>query len=134
LHRCVKVADVATGGSGLAFVVFPTALLTCLHRCVKVADVATGGSGLAFVVFPTALATLPAPHVFSALFFVMLLSLGLSSSVALVESLKAVLLQGCPSLRRWSQSTSAALCALGWLMGLCMTTSDGRFYLDIVSE
>jgi len=50
----------------------------------QVADVAAGGSGLAFVVFPTALAALPLPNVFSVLFFVMLLSLGLSSSLALV--------------------------------------------------
>jgi SNF family Na+-dependent transporter len=66
------------------FVVFSILGYVAEQEGGQVADVATGGSGLAFVVFPTALAKLPAPNFFSVLFFVMLLSLGLSSSLALV--------------------------------------------------
>ena len=67
------------------FVVFAILGYVAHEEGVSVSVVASGGSGLAFIVFPTALALLPAPQFFSLVFFVMLLSLGLGSVVALVE-------------------------------------------------
>lgn len=48
---------------------------------VEVKDVAAEGPGLVFVVYPEAIATMPAGPVWAVIFFLMLLTLGLDSSV-----------------------------------------------------
>ena len=48
---------------------------------VDVDKVSSGGTGLAFVIFPAAILTMPFPPFWSVLFFVMLLTLGLDSQV-----------------------------------------------------
>lgn len=85
---------------------------------VAVGEVASGGSGLAFVAFPTALALLPAPNLFSVMFFVMLLSLGLGSVVALVEV-----------RRRSSCSSHAVSRASNSFRGFVSTRSSVAFVL-----
>ena len=49
---------------------------------VQVDKVSDGGTGLAFIIFPAAILTLPFPPFWSVLFFVMLLTLGLDSQVS----------------------------------------------------
>ena len=53
------------------------------HRSGKAIDqVATEGPGLVFVVYPEAIATMPGSTFFALLFFMMLMTLGLDSSVS----------------------------------------------------
>lgn len=47
-----------------------------------ISEVAQEGPGLVFVVYPEALATMPGASFWSVLFFLMLLTLGLDSSVS----------------------------------------------------
>ena len=47
-----------------------------------VKDVATEGPGLVFIVYPEAIATMPGSTFWALLFFMMLLTLGLDSSVS----------------------------------------------------
>jgi len=54
---------------------------------LPISEVAEGGSGLAFVTFPTAISQLPALNVlFGAIFFITLLTLGIDSAFALQEA------------------------------------------------
>lgn len=48
-----------------------------------VKDVATEGPGLVFVVYPAAIATMPGSTFWALIFFMMLLTLGLDSSVSI---------------------------------------------------
>lgn len=48
---------------------------------VRIEDVATEGPGLVFVVYPAAIATMPGSIFWALIFFMMLLTLGLDSSV-----------------------------------------------------
>ncbi len=53
---------------------------------VAVTDVAAGGIGLAFVVFPIAINNLPMPELFGAIFFLSLVFAGLSSAISINEA------------------------------------------------
>lgn len=48
----------------------------------NIEDVATEGPGLVFVVYPAAIATMPGSTFWALIFFMMLLTLGLDSSVS----------------------------------------------------
>lgn len=50
-------------------------------------DVATEGPGLVFVVYPAAIATMPGSTFWALIFFMMLLTLGLDSSVSFKTNL-----------------------------------------------
>jgi len=54
-------------------------------------EVAAGGPGLVYVVFPKALSLMPWPQFFSFLFFITLLALGIDSLLSLVEALNTAL-------------------------------------------
>lgn len=58
-------------------------LLWVFRAGVDIKDVATEGPGLVFVVYPEAIAAMPgSPAFFSLIFFLMLLTIGLDSSVS----------------------------------------------------
>lgn len=84
------------------FVVF-SVLGYMAHAVGKtVGEVVKGGVGLAFLVYPEAIVTLPLPQLWSVLFFLMIMILGLDSQVG-----KSILLQfGFARLDsfRWSWS------------------------------
>lgn len=67
------------------FVVFSIIGYMAFSTGANIADVATQGPGLAFVVFPQALSLMPVGWLFAALFFLTLLSLGIDSAFSLVE-------------------------------------------------
>ena len=62
-------------------------------------QVADGGQGLAFVVYPEALSRLPLPWLWGILFFFMLFLLGLDSEFALLETALTALYDGYPKAR-----------------------------------
>lgn len=50
----------------------------------NIQEVATEGSSLVFIVYPEAISTLPIPQFWSVIFFLMLITLGLDSSVNII--------------------------------------------------
>ena len=77
------------------FVVFSIIGYLANQEDKEVDDVVQAGKGLAFVVFPAAISRMPASSLFSVLFFLMLLLLGVASAYGMLEvplSLSAVLI------------------------------------------
>lgn len=74
------------------FAVFSVLGYFAVATNVDVGDVAGGGPGLAFVVYPAALATLPLwVQFFTGLFFLTLLLLGIDSAFSLLETVSAAI-------------------------------------------
>ena len=113
------------------FVVFATLGFLASQRGVAVPDVVQSGPGLAFVVFPEALSLMPLPWLFSALFFIVLLTLGIDSAFSLIESFTAAFREYLDiGTERIAQISSiACFCA-----GLPFITGTGLYWLDIADH
>lgn len=97
-----------------------------------VTELAASGPGLAFVVFPEALSLMPLPWLFSLMFFLMLLSLGIDSAFSIVEALNAAIVD---RYSNWQVSkVSLGICGMGFIAGIIYTTKSGLYFLDLVDH
>jgi len=130
----VLIAAINSGTSVFAgFVIFSILGFMADQLGVGVGEVVEGGTGLAFVVYPTALARLPAAPLWSALFFTMLLTLGLDSQFTMVESLITALYDEWPGLRSHQVVVVPLVCLVGFLLGLPICLQGG-FYLFVLLD
>jgi solute carrier family 6 amino acid transporter-like protein 5/7/9/14 len=100
---------------------------------VEVDEVARAGAGLTFVSFAQGLATFNVvPQLFSVLFYLMLLTLGVGSAVSLTQSVIAMVCDQFPTLTRWKVTTVVCLC--GFAIGTIYVTPGGFFMQDLVDH
>ncbi|GAB4236641.1 MAG: sodium-dependent transporter [Elainellaceae cyanobacterium] len=114
------------------FVVFAVLGHMAWTSGTPVAELAASGPGLAFVVFPEALSLMPLAGLFSALFFLMLLSLGIDSAFSLIEPATAAILDTRSHAK--VARVSAWLCLAAFATGILYTTRAGLYFLDIVDH
>jgi len=126
----ISVADTLT--SLLAgFVIFSILGNLAFELQVPVKDVVDSGPGLAFVSYPSALAKFDfLPQLFSVLFFLMLVTLGLGSATGLTSGIIAVV---CDINPRWNKTfVTGIICLLGFGVGLFYVTPGGQAILGLV--
>ena len=126
----ISIADTFT--SLLAgFVIFSILGNLAFELNVHVKDVVDSGPGLAFVSYPSALAKFDfLPQLFSVLFFLMLVTLGLGSATGLTSGIIAVV---CDTNTRWNRTVvTAIICVIGFLIGLVYVTPGGQAVLTLV--
>ncbi len=111
------------------FVVFSVLGYMATLNEVPITEVVASGPGLAFIAFPKALATLPFAWLFSALFFLMLLSLGIDSAFSLVEAVNTCFLDRFPSLKK--EYLALFICLISFILGGLFVTRAGLFFLDL---
>lgn len=90
------------------------------------------GTGLAFVVYTRAVASIPGAPAWSILFFLMLLTLGLDSEFALVETLLTSFMDLFPQYRKKKWAVLLIMCIVMYLLGLPMCTEGGSYLLDLI--
>ncbi|MBM4142315.1 MAG: sodium-dependent transporter [Lentisphaerae bacterium] len=96
---------------------------------VPVQEVVKGGPGLAFVAFPYALAQLPYPALFSAVFFITLVTLGIDSAFSITESILAAIVDKTG----WRRGPVLIVMSLvGLAFSLVYATAGGLNWLGIV--
>ncbi|XP_055701894.1 sodium- and chloride-dependent glycine transporter 1-like [Phlebotomus papatasi] len=103
-----------------------------LHEDVK--EVVDQGAGLAFIVYPEVVTRLPVAPLWSILFFVMLLTLGLDSQFALMETVTTAILDKFPKLRQLKIWVVLVVAILGYLGGLGFTTNSGMYWLQLMDK
>lgn len=93
-------------------------------------DVAQEGPGLVFVVYPEALATMPGATIWSLIFFLMLLTLGLDSSFGGSEAIITGLSDEFPIIKRNREIFVAILFSFYMLIGITMCTKGGMLVME----
>ncbi|XP_067852911.1 sodium- and chloride-dependent neutral and basic amino acid transporter B(0+)-like [Heptranchias perlo] len=100
-----------------------------------VSEVARSGFGLAFIAYPDALAQLPVAPLWSILFFFMLVTLGLDSQFASIETIITTLLDQFPNFLRSKRIfVTAAICLLFFLLGLVCVTQTGIYWINLIDH
>ncbi|XP_049302685.1 sodium- and chloride-dependent glycine transporter 1 isoform X1 [Bactrocera dorsalis] len=113
------------------FVVFSVLGFLSHQSGIPVATVATSGPGLAFVTYPQAIAMLPMPHLWAALFFLMLFLLGLDSVFVQIEAIISSIIDEIPKLRQHKALVTLGSVIIMFLMSIIMVTRGGIFILQL---
>ncbi|KOB75526.1 Transporter [Operophtera brumata] len=101
---------------------------------VSVDRVVDQGAGLAFIVYPEVVTRLPVSPLWSILFFVMLLTLGLDSQFALMETVTTAILDRFPNFRQKKVWVVFTVAVFGYLGGLIFTTNSGMYWLQLMDK
>uniref|UniRef100_A0A8C7GNM2 Transporter n=2 Tax=Oncorhynchus TaxID=8016 RepID=A0A8C7GNM2_ONCKI len=114
------------------FVVFAILGFMANEQGVDISQVAETGPGLAFIAYPKAVTLMPMPPVWAALFFFMLLVLGLDSQFVGVEGFVTGILDLFPGkyYMRYKREISVAICCLMcFIIDLSMVTQVSHYRL-----
>ena len=93
-----------------------------------------GGPGLVFIAFASALLEMPLSPLWSVLFFLMMLSLGLDSMFAAIESMVQALLT-FPYIKKLHKSIiSAILCATFFVLSIQFAFGNGLYIFQLIDQ
>ncbi|XP_048246078.1 sodium- and chloride-dependent glycine transporter 1-like [Haliotis rufescens] len=100
---------------------------------VHISKVVSSGPGLGFVAYPEALVQLPVPQLWSFLFFLMLLTVGLDSQFMNVEVISTAIVDRYPDvLSRKRHLVTAGICVVCFLAGILLCTQGGPYIFQLL--
>ncbi|KAI8510550.1 Sodium- and chloride-dependent glycine transporter 1 [Branchiostoma belcheri] len=92
-------------------------------------------SGLAFVTYPEAVARLPISPLWSALFFFMLLSLGLGTQFAIIQTIVTSIIDEFPErLMSKRMLVTGLVCLVFFLLGIPCITQGGNYMVELMND
>ncbi|EMP41271.1 Sodium-dependent noradrenaline transporter [Chelonia mydas] len=99
---------------------------------VKIEDVATEGAGLVFILYPEAISTLSGSTFWAVVFFIMLLTLGIDSSMGGMEAVITGLADDFQILKRHRKLFTFGVCFGTFLVALFCITNGGIYILTLL--
>ncbi|XP_046909992.2 sodium-dependent nutrient amino acid transporter 1-like isoform X1 [Dermatophagoides farinae] len=105
------------------------------EKGVEIKDVVSSGTGLAFIAYPEGLSKIKfLPQLWSILFFFMLFTLGIGSSVAMIETILTCIKDEFESLHKHKAKLALAFCVLFMLLGIPLTTDAGSYIMLLLDN
>ncbi|CAI2334467.1 unnamed protein product [Caenorhabditis sp. 36 PRJEB53466] len=138
-HNCYRDAIfLILGDTAMSLIggaaVFSTLGFLAKQRGVSVPEVVKSGPSLAFVAYPDAMNQMPLPWLWSALFFVMLFLLGISTEMVIVEVMCSCIGERFAYLRNKRWLVVTGVCSLLFAVGIILTTDAGIFWFELFDE
>ncbi|XP_078487245.1 sodium-dependent proline transporter [Ciona intestinalis] len=134
IHRDTLIVALGNCATSIfaGFVIFSVIGHMSFKLGLDVEDVVNQGPGLAFIVYPEAVSLLPLPQLWSILFFFMLLTLGLDSQFAMVETVITGFMDEFPKLLRPHKTAfTAGTCIVCFLLGILLVTEGGLYWFEL---
>ncbi|XP_078494683.1 sodium- and chloride-dependent creatine transporter 1 [Ciona intestinalis] len=130
---CLILATVNSATSFFAgFVIFTFLGFMAHEQRVPIERVAESGPGLAFIAYPKGVTLMPLSPLWSCLFFLMILMLGLDSQFVGVEGFLTAIIDMYPRFLRPKRAIFAAVtCLVCFLVALSMITEGGMYVFQI---
>ncbi|KAG1699841.1 Sodium- and chloride-dependent glycine transporter 2 [Nymphon striatum] len=117
------------------FVIFGIIGFMAHELGTDVDKVAKQGASLAFVAYPEAVARLPISPLWSFLFFLMLLTLGMGTQFTIVETIVTTITDTFPEkLRQRKPFVLAAVCLGCFTVGLVLCSQGGMYVLQLMDN
>lgn len=116
------------------FVIFSFLGFLATQLGVGVDEVAESGVGLAFIVYPAAVIRMPVSPLWAILFFIMLITLGLDSEFALIETVTTALMDQFPKSRKYKWAVIVGTCVIGFILGLSLCMDGGAYMLQLMDH
>ncbi|XP_076330985.1 sodium- and chloride-dependent GABA transporter 2-like [Tachypleus tridentatus] len=133
--QCIFISCCNSGTSLYAgFAIFSVLGFMAKESGVPVSEVAESGPGLAFIVYPKAISEMPLSPLWSVIFFLMVLILGLDSQFVCVEGVITAVVDSFPEILRKGYRREvfiAVYCFAAYLVGLFMVTEGGMYVFQI---
>lgn len=108
------------------------------EQALPIERIIDDGPGLIFIVYPQALSRMPAPQLWSVLFFFMLLCLGLNSQFAIVEVVVTSIQDGFPHWIRkklvYHELLVLLICTAAFFFGLPNIIEAGIYFFQLIDH
>ncbi|XP_060688334.1 sodium- and chloride-dependent neutral and basic amino acid transporter B(0+)-like [Hemiscyllium ocellatum] len=117
------------------FAIFSTLGHVANEINLPVSEVSHSGLGLVFLAYPEALLHLPIAPLWSAIFFSMIVTIGLTSQFAVVETIITSLLDEFPKfLRDKRLYVTVIVCVILYLFGMLLVTQAGIYWIHLIDH
>ncbi|XP_046367044.2 sodium- and chloride-dependent glycine transporter 2-like [Haliotis rufescens] len=114
-------------------VVFSTIGFMAHEAQIPISEVVSSGAGLGFIIYPEAIAQLPLPQLWSVLFFLTLLSLGIDTLFGSIETIIAGISEAFPQyLKKKRVHVTAGVCLCIFLLSISYTTRGGVYLFQLL--
>ncbi|XP_070198562.1 uncharacterized protein [Littorina saxatilis] len=100
----------------------------------SVRDVIQSDVGMTFIVYPAALMSFPVPSLWSILFFLMLVTMGLGTTFSSIETIITAIIDEHPPLKKKRMYMLLVVCVGSFLLGLPLTAQGGMYLLQLMDE
>ncbi|ESO97961.1 hypothetical protein LOTGIDRAFT_153071 [Lottia gigantea] len=127
----VSISNISTSIFA-GFVIFSIVGYLAQELGMPVDKVVEQGPGLAFIVFPDVVTRLPVSPLWSFLFFFMLITLGMGSEFALLETVMTAVQDTYPQLRSKKVYVVMIVSILGFAGGLIICSQGGMYVLQLM--
>lgn len=100
----------------------------------EVSELAVGGLGLSFIVYPEALSLMPFPWIWCIFFFMMMITIGFGSLLSMTECCLDTFTSILEIPKKHNTKVRFGFCMFFFFMGLTMTTRGGYYLVNLIDN